>query len=61
MIKFILKNIYQNYRHIEIQIIGDKFGNVFTLAREYSIQRNHQKLIEEAPSPGITDAKETFM
>ena len=49
--KFIL-----NPRHIEIQILGDQHGNILYLnERECSIQRRHQKVVEEAPSPFVTE------
>jgi len=49
-------------RHIEIQVLGDAYGNVVYLnERECSIQRRHQKVIEEAPSPFISDATRRAM
>ena len=49
-------------RHIEIQVLGDEHGNVVHLfERECSIQRRHQKIVEEAPAPQMTDTLRTQM
>jgi 3-methylcrotonyl-CoA carboxylase alpha subunit len=50
-----LEKLVEDPRHVEVQVIGDKGGNVLHLfERECSIQRRHQKVVEEAPSPALS-------
>ncbi|MCB1995523.1 MAG: acetyl/propionyl-CoA carboxylase subunit alpha, partial [Rhodoferax sp.] len=57
-----IEKFVESPRHIEIQVLGDAHGNVVYLnERECSIQRRHQKVIEEAPSPFISDATRQAM
>ncbi|MCB0744065.1 MAG: acetyl-CoA carboxylase biotin carboxylase subunit, partial [Ignavibacteriae bacterium] len=51
-----LEKFIENPHHVEIQIVGDQFGNVYSYGeRDCTIQRRHQKLIEETPSPIISE------
>src|SRR5690606_5532463 len=53
--RLLIEKFVENPRHIEIQLLGDRQGNLVHLnERECSIQRRHQKVVEEAPSPFVT-------
>ncbi len=57
-----MEKYFETVRHVEIQILADRFGHVVhVLERECSVQRRHQKIIEESPSPAVTPSLRTRM
>ncbi|MCD2316843.1 acetyl/propionyl/methylcrotonyl-CoA carboxylase subunit alpha [Sphingomonas sp. IC-11] len=60
--RVLIEKFIERPRHIEIQVLGDQHGNVVYLGeRECSVQRRHQKVVEEAPSPFVTPAMRRAM
>ncbi|CAM9250574.1 unnamed protein product, partial [Ectocarpus fasciculatus] len=58
----LIEKLVREPRHVELQVFGDTFGNVVHLReRDCSVQRRHQKVLEEAPAPNLTDDVRTRM
>jgi 3-methylcrotonyl-CoA carboxylase alpha subunit len=54
--KVLIEKYIRRSRHVEVQVFGDKFGDaVYLFERDCSVQRRHQKVLEEAPAPNITE------